>query len=116
MNTFIHGQMGNEFSAKDFRTWRLSCYFMGELMRCANEGEKSSLKSILEAVSEKSGNTPAILQSSYVHPGLVQLAKDNDWKFINGIKGVDTTKLLQEEKIFLDYLATDHATQSLSNI
>ena len=113
MNDFIHDIMDNRFSAKDFRTWRFSCYFMAELMKCANADTQSSLKSILETVSEKSGNTPSILQSSYIHPGLIQIAKSNDWNRISDLTPIDTTKLLHEEKMFIPYLETEHAQKAV---
>jgi DNA topoisomerase-1 len=100
MNRFIQSSMGDEYSAKDFRTWRFSCYFMGELLRLSKKNEKSSLKSIL--------------QSSYIHPGLIELGKSNDWDFVTDLKPIDKTGLIQSEQIFMAYLKTKHAKQSFS--
>lgn len=40
--------------------------------KCA-EGEQLRIKPILQTVSSRLGNTPAILQKSYVHPALIDL-------------------------------------------
>ena len=115
INRFLKQQMGEEFSAKDFRTWRFSCIFLKHLLKAINSKDaKITLKSLLEKTSGETGNTPAILQSSYIHPGLIQIAKNPD--IANTLLQNDPPvnyNFREEEAIFLTYLKTDHATQSL---
>ena len=87
---------------------------MDELIKSAQKDEKQSLKSILKEISKKSGNTPAILQSSYIHPGLIDLGKTNDWDFVLSLRLCEKPLLVQGEKLFLAYLHTKHARDALA--
>jgi DNA topoisomerase-1 len=75
VNGWLQEVSGASITAKDFRTWTACTLFLEEAMeqtRCA-EGKALQLKPILKSVSARLGNTPAILQKSYVHPELVDL-------------------------------------------
>lgn len=113
LNTYIKKFMGLEFTAKDFRTWRFSCYFITEALRQKQKG-KVTLTTILQNISDETGNTPAVLKSSYVHPGLLKIVKDGDWSYLENPKD-QITGLLQNENIFINYLQTDHAQSALLN-
>lgn len=75
VNDYIHAAMGDRFSAKNFRTWGASVVAFETL---GSASEYVSLKAMLEPVTEELGNTPAIARKSYVHPRLIELAKDKD--------------------------------------
>ena len=102
MNIFLKDSMGEDFSAKDFRTWRFSCLFLEEALRLASKGAGVTLKSVLGRVSETSGNTPSILKSSYVHPGLMKNDKDQ----LSGLR--------KSENRLLNYLKTKHASDAFA--
>ena len=68
--------MGDEFTAKDFRTWGASVIAFEEMVRRAGEDRAIELKSVIEPVAEALGNTAAISRKSYVHPALIEAAKD----------------------------------------
>ena len=68
--------MGEEFTAKDFRTWGASAIAFEEMVRRCRKHGKVGLKSVIEPVAEALGNTPAISRKSYVHPALIEAAKD----------------------------------------
>jgi DNA topoisomerase-1 len=106
MNEFIKTHMEGSFSAKDFRTWRFNCLFIEAILKHADQNP--TLKSLLETVCETSGNTPSILQSSYLHPGLIQLAKDKDWGHLDR-DTPDVRGLQKTETILLAYLNCPHA-------
>lgn len=72
VNAYIHETMGDDYTAKDFRTWRASVLAFEYLME-KDEGPR--LKGMLAHVAEHLGNTPAIARKSYVHPALVELAR-----------------------------------------
>lgn len=76
LNDYIHDVMGDEFSAKDFRTWAgtsLAALALDELGPV--DGDSQRKKNVVEAVkrvAEHLGNTPAIARASYIHPRVIE--------------------------------------------
>lgn len=112
LNTFLKDTIGKEFSAKDFRTWRFNCFYIKELLKSLNKQEKVTLKSVLEGVANKSGNTPSILQSSYIHPGLIQVVKEENWEAVKKHQP-EKYGLRKVENHLYHYLQTKHAEEAL---
>jgi DNA topoisomerase-1 len=73
VNDYIRAAMGEDFTAKHFRTWGASAVAFETL---ATAPAPIGLKTMLEPVVERLGNTPAIARKSYVHPTLIVLGKD----------------------------------------
>jgi DNA topoisomerase-1 len=90
VNAYIKDAMGDDFTAKDFRTWGASVIAFEEMAKRLGETGKVRLKSVMEPVAEALGNTPAISRKSYVHPALIEAAKDagaiGDGKFPRATK------------------------------
>jgi DNA topoisomerase-1 len=78
VNSYIKEAMGEEFTAKDFRTWGASTIAFEEMVRRCRKHGKVKLKSMIEPVAEALGNTAAISRKSYVHPALIEAAGDTD--------------------------------------
>jgi DNA topoisomerase-1 len=76
VNDYIRDAMGDGFTAKDFRTWGASVIAFEQMLKRLDEVGKVRLKSVMEPVAEALGNTPAISRKSYVHPALIEAAKD----------------------------------------
>ena len=76
VNAYIREAMGDEFTAKDFRTWGASVIAFEEMVSRAGDSGRVHLKSVMAPVAEALGNTPAISRKSYVHPALIEAAKD----------------------------------------
>jgi DNA topoisomerase I len=76
VNAYIKDAMGEEFTAKDFRTWGASVIAFEEMVTRIEKHGRVKLKSVIEPVAEALGNTPAISRKSYVHPALIEAAKD----------------------------------------
>ncbi|HYI41439.1 MAG TPA: DNA topoisomerase IB [Allosphingosinicella sp.] len=76
VNAYIKEAAGDEFTAKDFRTWGASTIAFEEMVRRFRKHGKVKLKSVIEPVAEALGNTAAISRKSYVHPALIEAAKD----------------------------------------
>ncbi|MFL6845140.1 MAG: DNA topoisomerase IB [Allosphingosinicella sp.] len=76
VNAYIKEAMGDEFTAKDFRTWGASTIAFEETVRRAKKHGRVKLRSVIEPVAEALGNTAAISRKSYVHPALIEAAKD----------------------------------------
>lgn len=71
VNAYIRETMGQDFSAKDFRTWVASALAFAMMHDAAAD---LSMKDIMAHVSASLGNTPAIARKSYVHPALIAAA------------------------------------------
>lgn len=72
VNNYIKTHMGEEFSAKDFRTWGGTLLATSELlaverMRHHAERQKQVVE-VVRNVAERLGNTPAVARSSYIDP------------------------------------------------
>ncbi len=78
LNQYIKEIMGEEFSAKDFRTWAgtmIAAGILDELGICEKQQQKEMKKRIrnaIVAVSEKLGNTPAVARDSYIDPRIFE--------------------------------------------
>lgn len=70
VNAYIKAAMGEDFSAKHFRTWGASVIAFETIVRTR---APLTLKAMLEPVAEALGNTPVISRKSYVHPRLIDL-------------------------------------------
>ena len=80
VNNYIRNASGNDFSAKDFRTWAGSLYALERLCAIGKAGDESlvkkNIKNVLDEVSKRLGNTAGICKKYYVHPALLSLYED----------------------------------------
>jgi DNA topoisomerase I len=76
LNEYIREHMGDDFTAKDFRTWggTLSAAVMlAEHGVAETEAEaKRAVAAVMRRVGERLGNTPAVARASYVSPAVVE--------------------------------------------
>lgn len=82
VNEYIKEVMGDEFSAKDFRTWGgtlLATAGLSEAEWAESEGERKKIVAATVAkVARRLGNTPAIARSSYIDPRVISSFVDNN--------------------------------------
>jgi DNA topoisomerase-1 len=75
VNDYLREISGQEFSAKDFRTWAgtvLACMALQEFEAVDSEAQKKkNIVRAIERVSERLGNTPSVCRKSYVHPAVL---------------------------------------------
>jgi DNA topoisomerase I len=75
LNAYIGEFMGEEFTAKDFRTWGgtlIAAVALGERGPAETETEaKRAIAAVMRTVGEQLGNTPAVARASYVSPAVV---------------------------------------------
>ena len=76
LNDFIADCMRLPFTAKDFRTWGGSVAAAGYLRR----EKEPTIKGCASAAADYLGNTPAIAQSSYIHPQIIRAAKSGEMR------------------------------------
>lgn len=70
VNEYVAAAAGEEFTAKDFRTWGASAIVTGELAAdpTANERTNERFLSAVDVAAEWLGNSREVCRSSYVHP------------------------------------------------
>lgn len=72
VNGYLREIAGEEFSAKDFRTWAgtvLAALALRQFERFTTKAEaKRNLVAAIERVAERLGNTPAVCRKCYIHP------------------------------------------------
>jgi DNA topoisomerase-1 len=76
LNDYIRIYMGEEFTAKDFRTWGgtlLAAIAFAERGPVETEAEqKRVVAAVMRTVAERLGNTPAVTRASYVSPAVIE--------------------------------------------
>ncbi|MDX6513126.1 MAG: topoisomerase [Gaiellaceae bacterium] len=76
LNDYIGKYLGDEFTAKDFRTWGgtlLAAIAFAEHGVPETEAEaKRVTAAVMRTVAERLGNTPAVCRASYVSPAVVE--------------------------------------------
>nr|WP_294167386.1 DNA topoisomerase IB [uncultured Sphingomonas sp.] len=106
VNEYIREASGGDFTAKNFRTWGASVIAFDKMLEAQEEERrKISLKTVLEPVAEALGNTPAISRKSYVHPKLIEAARDNPKHPLGGFQRPRARKWLSSSEVgLLDFL------------
>lgn len=74
VNEYIREIAGDDFSAKDFRTWIGTVECIGALEAPAKDvvEAKANITAALERVAARLGNTPAVCKKAYVHPAVLE--------------------------------------------
>ena len=76
MNEYVREIAGQDFTAKDFRTWAGTVLAIRELRASAprrNERErKSTLVNAVKPVARQLGNRPATCRKYYIHPAVLE--------------------------------------------
>jgi DNA topoisomerase I len=74
VNAYLREISGEDFTAKDFRTWAGTVLAAGELAGAGRfsstaEAKRNVVKAV-EAVAKRLGNTKAVCRKSYIHPAI----------------------------------------------
>ena len=121
VNAFIHKELGEMFSCKDFRTWASSRFALSNLPHVYDEVTRSKTKkweSILsKVVSKELGNTPTVCRKYYIHPKLFTIKNDEKAcetlvervRVLNNEDCKQLTQLLPMEKLLLDVISSECA-------
>ncbi len=80
VNAYLHEITGQEFTAKDFRTWAGTVLAARALSGCdAAESPrqcKKAITTVIKSVAKELGNTPAVCRKCYVHPAILDAYAD----------------------------------------
>jgi DNA topoisomerase-1 len=75
VNDYLREITGEDFTAKDFRTWAgtvLAALALQECEKCDSKAQaKKNIVRAIERVAERLGNTPSICRKCYVHPAVI---------------------------------------------
>ncbi|CAN5116833.1 DNA topoisomerase IB [soil metagenome] len=92
VNAYIREAMGDQFSAKDFRTWAgtvSAARALRDMEPPASPTDaKRKITVCVKAVSGLLGNTPTVCRASYVHPAIFDLYVSGEIAHV--LPGVDT--------------------------
>lgn len=74
VNEYIREIAGEDFSAKDFRTWIGTVECIAALGEPASDQSqvKQNIAAALACVASRLGNTPAVCRKAYVHPAVLE--------------------------------------------
>ena len=74
VNAYLHEIAGQEFTAKDFRTWAgtvLAALALQEFEAFGSQTQaKKNITGAIKTVAQRLGNTPAVCRKCYVHPAV----------------------------------------------
>jgi DNA topoisomerase IB len=80
INDYIHEKIGDEFTAKNFRTWHgtvlAAVALAGEKRPRSEAAAKRAISRAVNEVSEALGNTPAVCRASYIDPRVLDRFRD----------------------------------------
>jgi len=80
VNDYLHDVAGQEFSAKDFRTWAgtlLAAQALQEFQEFDSQAAaKHNITRAIERVAKRLGNTTAVCRKCYVHPAVIDAYMD----------------------------------------
>ena len=98
VNTYLREASGGDFTAKSFRTWGASVIAF-EQMLGSEEGQRLSVKTMVEPVAEALGNTVAMSRKAYVHPRLIEAVQEAPRDALGGLKLPRARKYLSSAEV-----------------
>lgn len=109
VNAYISEAMGGDFTAKHFRTWGASVIAFETLA-----AGSVSLRQMIEPVAAALGNTPAISRKSYIHPALIELCRNGQDIWRQGLRLPRATRYLSRyERGLIAFLEEAGGTTAL---
>ena len=120
INNYLKEITGEDFTAKDFRTWAGSVsalYAFKAAGEFANVTEcRKKIVSVIDEVAITLGNTRSVCKKYYVHPSVIKSYEEGTlFKYINGLdeaKDEKVAELNQAEKALLALLETEKLAEA----
>lgn len=116
VNNYIKEISGEDFTAKDFRTWSGTVNALIAFKEIGyaetNTEYKKKVKEALERVASHLGNTSTVCRKYYVHPLVINLYENNTIKkYLDELEQIEENDgkadLTQQEKLVLKILETE---------
>ena len=109
VNEYIRHVSGDDFSAKDFRTWAGSLLaarcFRARPTEPDTREAKTALVAAIAQVADALGNTPAVCKKCYIHPAVMAAYVAGRLKPVRGKDNGDPYRLSAEERALLKILS-----------
>lgn len=81
VNAYLREISGEDFTAKDFRTWAgtmLAAQALHRIGTCETQTQaKRNVVQAIQECAERLGNTPAVCRKAYIHPDVIQAYLDS---------------------------------------
>lgn len=123
INAYLKEISGREITAKDFRTWNgtvLAALALAEYEKVDSQAAaKRNIRSAIEAVAARLGNTPTICRKCYIHPEILDsylnqsLTSEALIRVEAELRG-EVAKLRPEEAVVLAFLQRRLSQRSVS--
>jgi DNA topoisomerase-1 len=98
VNDYLRDIAGEEFTAKDFRTWAgtvLAAWALSEFEKIDSAAAaRRNITAAIKRVAAQLGNTPAVCRSSYIHPEILNCYMDGS--LIEHLRGEIQAKLKKD--------------------
>lgn len=112
VNDYLREAMGDDFTAKDFRTWGATLHAITLLAATdlpdppSEHAYKKKIADVVKQVAVELRNTPAVCRKSYINPAVFDSWRSGSiHKSINGSLVSATAR--KAEKLVLDFLRTE---------
>jgi DNA topoisomerase IB len=95
INGYLHELAGDDFTAKDFRTWQATVLAATFLASAEIEGvgsRRRAVTGVIKEVAEHLGNTPAVCRTSYIDPRVVD-------RFLEGVTIAGVVRKVDVERL-----------------
>jgi DNA topoisomerase I len=96
VNDYLREITGEDFTAKDFRTWGgtvLAAIALGTQQKFETQKQaKAQIKTAISAVAQLLGNTPAICRNCYVHPAVLEA-------YLNGMQSIGLAEAIRSPNL-----------------
>jgi DNA topoisomerase-1 len=112
VNDYLRAITGQDFTAKDFRTWGGSVLAARALQAIGSfesqRDGKSKVSEAVKSVAKELGNTPAVCRGCYIHPGVIAAytgrTLDGVWRRTEASLNGGSEGLRLEEAVLLSLL------------
>jgi DNA topoisomerase I len=98
VNDYLRDIAGEEFTAKDFRTWAgtvLAAWALSEFEKIDSAAAaRRNITAAIKRVASQLGNTPAVCRSSYIHPEILTCYMDGS--LIEHLRGEIKATLMKD--------------------
>ncbi len=112
VNDYLKAIAGDDFTAKDFRTWTGTLLAIRQLASTERPETQAALKSavlrVVEAVAGELGNTPTVCRKSYIHPTVLEAYGSEELRALwlkSSVPDAPAEGLRAEESALLRFLS-----------
>lgn len=103
VNQYLHEVSGEDFTAKDFRTWSATVLAIGALRdvaRFESDAEaKRNVVAAIDSVARRLGHTRAVCRRSYVHPSVIDTYMDGSFESILSVVSSKAYRNLKADEV-----------------